>query len=128
LGSGAFVAQDAAAKGLFIPWHFSVQGGAAAPVCSAVAPGFSYMGQDFLADLQIGAWARLGDGTFRIAENYAGALAQASVQWVGANLSPASDLSARLDFAVPAPNWALGIGSLDNVPIQVRKVSPNSPD
>lgn len=85
--------------GRFIPVDFNLVSGNIVPACDA----FSYMGQPFLAELNIQARNQFGE----TAQNYRGDFAKGDAYLSAANNKDGVSLSARLRSLGPLP-WAAG--------------------
>ncbi|WP_454010021.1 DUF6701 domain-containing protein [Aeromonas sp. Marseille-Q7275] len=85
--------------GRFIPVDFNLVSGNIVPACDA----FSYMGQPFLAELNIQARNQFGETT----QNYRGDFAKGDAYLSAANNKDGVSLSARLRSLGPLP-WAAG--------------------
>ncbi|MGE6224043.1 DUF6701 domain-containing protein [Aeromonas media] len=85
--------------GRFIPVDFNLVSGNIVPACDA----FSYMGQPFLAELNIQARNQFGE----TAQNYRGAFAKGDAYLSAANNKDGVSLSARLRSLGPLP-WVAG--------------------
>ena len=104
--------------GRFIPVDFNLVSGNIVPACEA----FSYMGQPFLAELQIQARNQFGETTLNYREAFAKGDAYLSV----ANNKDGVSLSARLRSLGPLP-WVAGEADF-NGPTEFARRSDGKPD
>lgn len=104
--------------GRFIPVDFNLVSGNIVPACEA----FSYMGQPFLAELQIQARNQFGETTL----NYREAFAKGDAYLSAANNKDGVSLSARLRSLGPLP-WVAGEADF-NGPIEFARRSDGKPD
>lgn len=104
--------------GRFIPVDFNLVSGNIVPACEA----FSYMGQPFLAELQIQARNQFGETTL----NYREAFAKGDAYLSAANNKDGVSLSARLRSLGPLP-WVAGEADF-NGPTEFARRSDGKPD
>lgn len=104
--------------GRFIPVDFNLVSGNIVPVCDA----FSYMGQPFLAELNIQARNQFGETT----QNYRGDFAKGDAYLSAANNKDGVSLSARLRSLGPLP-WAAGEADFKG-PTEFVRRSDGQPD
>ncbi|WP_324023788.1 DUF6701 domain-containing protein [Aeromonas caviae] len=104
--------------GRFIPVDFNLVSGNIVPACDA----FSYMGQPFLAELQIQARNQFGETTL----NYREAFAKGDAYLSAANNRDGVSLSARLRSLGPLP-WVEGEADF-NGPTEFVRRSDGQPD
>ncbi|WP_265435475.1 DUF6701 domain-containing protein [Aeromonas media] len=104
--------------GRFIPVDFNLVNGNIVPACDA----FSYMGQPFLAELNIQARNQFGETT----QNYRGDFAKGDAYLSAANNKDGVSLSARLRSLGPLP-WAAGEADFKG-PTEFVRRSDGQPD
>ncbi|MBL0663629.1 DUF6701 domain-containing protein [Aeromonas caviae] len=104
--------------GRFIPVDFNLVSGNIVPACEA----FSYMGQPFLAELQIQARNQFGETTL----NYREAFAKGDAYLSAANNKDGVSLSARLRSLGPLP-WVAGEADFSG-PTEFARRSDGKPD
>ncbi|MDX7897874.1 DUF6701 domain-containing protein [Aeromonas media] len=104
--------------GRFIPVDFNLVSGNIVPACDA----FSYMGQPFLAELNIQARNQFGETT----QNYRGDFAKGDAYLSAANNKDGVSLSARLRSLGPLP-WAAGEADFKG-PTEFVRRSDGQPD
>ncbi|WP_429162018.1 DUF6701 domain-containing protein [Aeromonas media] len=104
--------------GRFIPVDFNLVSGNIVPACGA----FSYMGQPFLAELNIQARNQFGE----TAQNYRGDFAKGDAYLSAANNKDGVSLSARLRSLGPLP-WVAGEADF-NGPTEFVRRSDGQPD
>ncbi|WP_429109060.1 DUF6701 domain-containing protein [Aeromonas media] len=104
--------------GRFIPVDFNLVNGNIAPACDA----FSYMGQPFLAELNIQARNQFGKTTL----NYREAFARGDAYLSAANNKDGVSLSARLRSLGPLP-WVAGVADFKG-PTEFVRRTDGQPD